>query len=143
MSVSVQLREYVDDAKDYNKLLLGWMWGIWVGMLTETVVYGTQGPPLDYTFLGVTERMPLLRCSFCHEERLKTLPKGGAPQYEDLCKKVKKGGMPLRPRDGFSMSAPYTNDTGDWRFQNRCAKQIKDMFAFSDVIVFDNHLYCC
>ncbi|GKC48671.1 hypothetical protein Tco_1071416 [Tanacetum coccineum] len=26
--------------------------------------------------------------------------------------KVKKGGMPLRPRDGFSMSAPYTNDTG-------------------------------
>nr|GEX67242.1 RNA-directed DNA polymerase, eukaryota [Tanacetum cinerariifolium] len=42
-----------------------------------------KGPPFDYTYLGVTERMSLLRRSFWYEERLKALPKGGA----DLCKK--------------------------------------------------------
>ncbi|GJX15983.1 hypothetical protein Tco_0216815 [Tanacetum coccineum] len=51
-------------------------------------VYGTQGPPSDNTYLGVTKHMPLLLRSFWYEERLKALPKGGAPQYEDLCKKV-------------------------------------------------------
>ncbi|GKC11963.1 hypothetical protein Tco_1008745 [Tanacetum coccineum] len=72
---------------------------------TTSVTLGNKlvwiGPPSDNTYLGVTKRMPLLRRSFWYEERLKALPKGGAPQYEDLCKKVKKGGIPLGPRDGF------------------------------------------
>ncbi|GJX34303.1 hypothetical protein Tco_0245860 [Tanacetum coccineum] len=58
---------------------------------TTSVTLGNKlvliGSPLDNTYLGVTKRMPLLRRSLWYGERLKALPKGGAPQYEDLCKK--------------------------------------------------------
>ncbi|GJV71872.1 hypothetical protein Tco_1491867 [Tanacetum coccineum] len=40
-----------------------------------------KGPPSDNTYLGVTKRMPLLRRSFWYKERLKALPKGGAPHF--------------------------------------------------------------
>nr|GEY07659.1 hypothetical protein [Tanacetum cinerariifolium] len=63
---------------------------------TSISIIGQTGPPMDYTYLGVTERMPLMRRSFWYEERLKALPKRGAPQYEDLCKKKQEIKVKLR-----------------------------------------------